>query len=137
MTDTPKNQPIFNINQVGNLNTGDITIQGDQIGIQTHNYAPAPNTEVTQQLTNLLTQLRAKYSTKTDAEIFEILVNGFATMPQKNPENWQRWQDILSVIFSGGVEATKILVPVAGIPIEILKRLYEIYDRNRKQLPGI
>lgn len=57
-------------------------------------------------------------------------------MPQNNPQNWQRWQDIFSVIFAGGIEATKILVPVAGIPIEVLKRLYEIYDRNRKQLPG-
>jgi hypothetical protein len=52
------------------------------------------------------------------------------------PQNWQRWQDIFSVIFASGVEATKILVPIAGILIEVLKRLYEIYDRNRKQLPG-
>lgn len=56
-------------------------------------------------------------------------------MPQNNPQNWQRWQDI-SVIFADGVEATKILVSVAGISIEVLKCLYEIYDRNRKQLPG-
>jgi DNA-binding PucR family transcriptional regulator len=56
-------------------------------------------------------------------------------MPQANPGNWQRWQDILSVFFSSSIEATKVFVPVAGIPIEILKRLYEIYDRNRKQNP--
>lgn len=36
MSDSAKNQPSFQINQVGNLNTGDITIRGDQIGIQ-HN----------------------------------------------------------------------------------------------------
>jgi hypothetical protein len=135
MSEPAKNQPIFNINQVGNINSGDVTIQGDQIGIQ-HNYAPEDATEANQQLAHLLTKLRAKYPTKTDAEIFDILVNGFATMPQNNPQNWQRWQDIFSVIFAGGIEATKILVPVAGIPIEVLKRLYEIYDRNRKQLPG-
>lgn len=34
MTDTPKNQPTFHIQQVGNINTGDMTIHGDQIGIQ-------------------------------------------------------------------------------------------------------
>lgn len=135
MPESSKNQPVFNINQVGNINTGDVTIQGDQIGIQ-HNYAPESNTEATQQLTQLLTKLRTKYPTKTDTELFDILIDGFATMPQNNPQNWQRWQDIFSVIFAGGIEATKILVPVAGIPIEVLKRLYEIYDRNRKQLPG-
>jgi hypothetical protein len=135
MTYSPKNQPTFNINQVGNINTGDVTIQGDQIGIQ-HNYAPEPSTEANQQLAHLLTTLRTKYPTKTDTEIFDILINGFATMPQNNPQTWQRWKDTFSIIFAGGVEATKILVPVAGIPIEVLKRLYEIYDRNRKQLPG-
>jgi hypothetical protein len=120
-----------------NANTVQITEQnsGTIIGTQ-HNYAPEPNIQPADQLTNILARLRTKYPNKTDAEIFEILLNGFDTMPQKNPQNWQRWQDIFSVLFSGGVEATKILVPVAGIPIEILKRLYEIYDRNQKSLPG-
>lgn len=135
MSEQPKNQPVFNISQVGNINTGDVTIAGDQIGVQ-HNYAPEANIEATQQLTQLLTKLRRKYPNKTDAEIFDILINGFATMPQNNPQNWQRWQDIFSIMFAGGVEATKVLVPIAGIPIEVLKRLYEIYDRNQKQLPG-
>ncbi|MEP0918799.1 hypothetical protein NC981_18370 [Leptolyngbya sp. DQ-M1] len=135
MTQSPKNQSIFYINQVGNINSGDVTIQGDQISIQ-HHYAPESNAEANQQLADLLTKLRTKYPTKTDAEIFDILINGFATMPQNNPQNWQRWQDIFSVIFAGGIEATKILIPVAGIPIEVLKRLYEVYDRNRTQLPG-
>lgn len=135
MSEQPKNQPVFNINQVGNINTGDVTIAGDQIGIQ-HNYAPDANIEATQQLAQLLTKLRRKYPNKTDSEIFDILLNGFATMPQNNPQNWQRWQDVFSIIFAGGVEATKVLVPIAGIPIEVLKRLYEIYDRNQNQLPG-
>jgi HEAT repeat protein len=34
MTESPKNQPTFHINQVGNLNTGDIEIQGDQVGLR-------------------------------------------------------------------------------------------------------
>ncbi|MBD1822068.1 hypothetical protein H6F51_06090 [Cyanobacteria bacterium FACHB-DQ100] len=134
MTESSKNHPVFHINQVGNINSGDVTIQGDQIGIQ-HNHAPEPNTEANQQLAHLLTKLRTRYPTKTDAEIFDILINGFATMPQNDPQNWQRWQDIFSIIFAGGIEAIKVLIPVAGIPIEVLKRLYEIYDRNRKQLP--
>nr|WP_277881516.1 HEAT repeat domain-containing protein [Leptolyngbya sp. FACHB-17] len=110
--------------------------EGSKQEFTQHNHASESSTEAEQQLADLLTQLRAKYPSKTDAEILNILINGFATMPQNNPQNWQRWQDIFSVIFAGGIEATKILVPVAGIPIEVLKRLYEVYDRNRTQLPG-
>jgi hypothetical protein len=134
MSEQSDNQPIFNINQVGNINSGDVTISGNQIGIQ-HNYAPEAKAAANQQLAQVLTKLREKYPNKTDAEVFEILLNGFATMPQKNPQNWQRWQDSFSIIFAGVVEAAKISVPIAGIPIEVLKRLYEIYDRNRQQLP--
>jgi hypothetical protein len=135
MPEQPQNQPIFNINQVGNINTGETTITGDQIGIQ-HNYAPEPNTEAEQQLVQLLTKLRSQSPNATDAEIFNILIDNFSNMPQTDPSTWQRWQDIFSVIFAGGVEAAKVLAPMAGIPIEVLRRLYEICDRNKKQLPG-
>jgi DNA-binding PucR family transcriptional regulator len=101
-----------------------------------HNNASEAQIAAQQQLAQLLTKLRSQYPNKPDAEIFEILLNGFGTMPQTNPQNWQRWQDIFSLVFAGGVEATKVLVPVAGIPIEVGKRLYDIYDRNRKSLPG-
>jgi hypothetical protein len=37
MADSAKNQPSFQINQVGTLNTGDVTIRADQVGIQ-YNY---------------------------------------------------------------------------------------------------
>jgi hypothetical protein len=135
MPEQSQNPLIFHINQVGNINTGDVTIKGDQIGIE-HNYAPEPNTKAEQQLDQLLIKLRSQYPNQTDAEIFSILIDNFSNMPQTHPQTWQRWQDIFSVIFAGGVEATKVLVPMAGIPIEVLKRLYEIYDRNKKQLPG-
>ncbi|MDX2245091.1 MAG: hypothetical protein NW224_30810 [Leptolyngbyaceae cyanobacterium bins.302] len=36
MAESSKNQPTFHIGQVGNVNTGDVTIHGDQVGIQ-HN----------------------------------------------------------------------------------------------------
>lgn len=41
MSEQPKNQPTFNIGQVGNINTGDVTVQRDQIGVQ-NNYDTAP-----------------------------------------------------------------------------------------------
>jgi hypothetical protein len=127
MSNQPKVQQNFYVPVTGVAGN----VEGDMIV-----HAPEPSTTAAvQQLTQLLTQLRTKYPNKTDAEIFEILLNGFTTMPQNNPQNWQRWQDVFSVIFVGSVEATKIIVPVAGIPIEILKRLYEIYQKNQKSLP--
>jgi hypothetical protein len=136
MTDLPKNQPTFHINTVGNLNMGGVTIQGDQIGIQ-HHYAPEPKeTAASRQLTTLLNKLRTSNPNATDEQIFDILLRGFQTMPQQNPKNWQSWQNILSLLFAGGTEGMKVWQPLAGIPIEIAKRLYEIYQRNQKQLPS-
>jgi len=68
MTNTPKPpkpQPTFHINQVGNLNTGDVAIQGDQIGIQTNN----ANTEELLNLITTLCQTTANFPTETKAEI--------------------------------------------------------------------
>jgi len=39
-------------------------------------------------------------------------------------------------VFAGGLEAVKVVAPILGIPIEVGKSLYEMSDRNRKQLPG-
>lgn len=112
-------------NAVGNVE-GDMVI----------NAAPPQDKEAATAISNLLNNLRQKYPNATDQEIYSILLHGFQAMPQKNPQNWQRWKDILSVFFSGVIETTKVFVPIAGIPIEVLKRLHEIYERNRKQFPG-
>lgn len=137
MTNQPKNQPTFHINTVGNLNTGDVTIQGDQVGIQ-HNYAfPDPKqAEATRAISELLQDIRSRHPQASDAEILEMIENGFATMRQTNPQKWRKWVDLFSVVFAGGVEAVKVVAPILGIPIEVGKRLYEICDRNRKQLPS-
>ena len=46
----------------------------------------------------------------------------------KARKKWRRWLDIFSLVFAGGSEAVKILAPPLGIPIEVGKRLYEIWD---------
>jgi hypothetical protein len=112
-------------------------IQGNYIekvedGYHEHNYAPQANLKETEQLTQLLQKLRTSNPNATE----DILLRGFQTMPQNNPKNWQNWQNILGLIFVGGVEGIKIVCPPAGIPIEVGRKLYDIYDRNRKQLPG-
>lgn len=100
-----------------------------------HVTAPESQQDAAEQIQALLAQLRQKYPNATDEQLFQVLLQGFDTMPQRNPQNWQRWRDVLSVFFAGGIEASKVLLPEVGIPIEVGKRLYEIYDRHKKQLP--
>lgn len=128
MADQPKVQQNFNAPVTGVAGN----VEGDMII-----YTPDPQKSAAgEQLQTVVNKLRQKYPNATDAQLFQRLIEGFEIMPQQNPQNWQRWRDIFSLLFAGGIEATKVLVPVAGIPIEVSRRLYEIYDRDRKQLPG-
>jgi hypothetical protein len=113
------------------------TVQGDQIGTQTQYTFPDPKqTEAVRAVSELLHDIRSRHPQASDAEILEMIENGFATMRQTNPQKLQRWVDLFSIVFAGGVEAVKVVAPLLGIPSEVGKRLYEIYDRNRKQLPN-
>lgn len=61
MSDQPKNQPTFNIQQVGNINTGDIEIKGNQIGIQ-QNYNTSPEIQATiAELKATLAEIQTKH----------------------------------------------------------------------------
>lgn len=101
-----------------------------------HNCAsPDPKqAEATRNVSELLQDIRSRHPQASDVEILSIVDSGLVTMQQTNPQKWRRWVDVFSVMFAGGIEAVKIVAPVLGIPIEVCKRLYEIYDRNRKQL---
>jgi len=58
-----KHPPTFHIGQAGNLNTGNITIHGDQVGIQ-HNYAlPQDLAQAAKDIRDLLQQLDLDYAT--------------------------------------------------------------------------
>lgn len=129
MTNQPKVQLNFNAPVTGVAGN----VEGNQI---IHNYAPQANLKEAEQLTQVLQKLRQQHPNATDAELFEILLNGFTTMPQQNPKNWKSWQNIFSILFAGGIEGIKIWQPFAGIPIEVGKHLYDIYQKNPKQLPG-
>jgi hypothetical protein len=112
------------------------TVEGGQNVTQNNYNFPDPKpAEATQTVSELLQDISNRYPQATDAEVVEIIDRGLATMQQNNPQKWRKWVDILSVVFAGGVEAVKIVAPALGIPIEIGKRLYEIWDRNRQQLP--
>ncbi|HAA31786.1 MAG TPA: hypothetical protein DCE56_33925 [Cyanobacteria bacterium UBA8553] len=104
--------------------------------IENNNPSESRKSEALNNISQLLENLHQQHPQASDAEILDIITRGFEIMPQNNPKQWQRWQDTLSVVFAGGIEAVKVFFPAAGIPIEVGKRLYEIYDRNRKQLPS-
>ena len=138
MTEPSKNQPTFHIHhQAGNINTGDVKVKGDMVGSQYNYTFPDPKqAEAVAQVSQVIQNFRQQNPQASDAEISDIIDGELATMHQNNPQKWRRWVDILSIVFAGGVEAIKIAAPALGIPIEIAKRLYEIYDRNRKQIRG-
>ncbi|HAJ60020.1 MAG TPA: hypothetical protein DCP31_12795 [Cyanobacteria bacterium UBA8543] len=104
--------------------------------IENNNPSESRKSEALNNISQPLENLHQQPPQASDAEILDIITRGVEIMPQNNPKQWQRWQDTLSVVFAGGIEAVKVFFPAAGIPIEVGKRLYEIYDRNRKQLPS-
>lgn len=129
MNESSKYKITTEINQIVEQNPG--TVIGKQ-----NNYTTDPKiTEALKSISQLVENFRQKHPKASDTEILNIITRGFETMPQKNPQNWQRWQDILSILFAGGIESVKVFFPPAGIPIEVGKRLYEIHSRNQ-QLPG-
>jgi HEAT repeat protein len=128
MADQPKIEMNFHApveNAIGNVE-GDLLI----------NPTLPQNKEGTAVIIDLIGSLRQENPSATDTEIVEIIRKSFDAMPKKNPQNWQRWKDFLSILFAGGTEFAKVLKPESGILIEVLKRLYEIYNRNQKKLPG-
>lgn len=83
MAQLPKNQPTFNIGSVGNLNTGDVTIQGDQVGIQ-HNYAASPELQtLIAELNNTLVDLQTQNPTvATESQALTIIDAEFTEIQQ-------------------------------------------------------
>ena len=137
MTEPSKNQNTFHINQVGSINNDEVNVQGDMVGFQYNYTFPDPKqAEAVSQVSRVIQDIRQQNPQASETETIDIIERGLATTHQENPQKWRRWVDILSVVFAGGVEAIKIVAPALGIPIAMAQRLYEIYDRNRNELPG-
>jgi HEAT repeat protein len=85
MSDQPRNQPTFNIGQVGNINTGDVAIKRDQIGIQ-YNYSTDPEVQAASiELKDLLLEIQAKNpSIATTEEAIAIIDVEFTEIKQTN-----------------------------------------------------
>jgi HEAT repeats len=85
MPEQPKNQPTFNIGQVGNINTGDIDLKGDQIGIQ-YNYSSDPEIQAASiELKTLLSELQETHPSITSPEqALSIIDVEFTEIKQAN-----------------------------------------------------
>lgn len=94
MPEQPKNQSTFNIGQVGNINTGDVNVQRDQVGIQ-NNYDVDPEIQNSiSECQAILVKLQSQYPTVTEAEAANIINVEFQEIKDKQ---LSRWQNLLSV----------------------------------------
>ena len=120
MTNQPKNQPTFHINSIGNLNTGDVTIAGDQIGTQNIQQesqdtallalAQPPEMGIVQ----IIQELEKKYTFVQDpqqaidiidAEFKSLEADRWRSLPERESP---QWQNLLNVkrLYNGGKKAT-------------------------------
>jgi hypothetical protein len=83
------------------------------------------------ELQQIIASFSTKYPDLNNANIEDVIDAEFTTIQNNDPQKWKKLKDVLSVIFAGGTEAVKIVVPVAGIPIEVSKKLYEIWKNQR------
>jgi hypothetical protein len=91
MSEQPKNQPIFNIEKVGTINTGDVDIKGDQIGIQ-YNHADQEVQAAGIELKSLLLELQTKNpSITTTEEALAVIDVEFTEIKQANSPKLARF----------------------------------------------
>ena len=100
MTNPPKNQPTFHINSVGNLNTGDVTIAGDQIGTQ--NIQQESQDTALLAIVQIIQALEKKYTFVQDSQqAIDIIDAEFKALEaDRSPQ----WQNLLNVkrLYNGG-----------------------------------
>jgi hypothetical protein len=89
MSEQPKNQPTFNISQVGNINTGDVTVQRDQVGIQNNYGTDLEIQNSIAELQTILVRLQSQYPAATEAEAVEIVNVEFQEIKDKQLPQWQ------------------------------------------------
>jgi hypothetical protein len=101
MTEQPKNQPAFNIGQVGNINTGDVNIQRDQVGIQNNCDVDTEIQKAIDEIQLVLASLQNQYPQVNESEAIEIIDAEF--QDQQRPQ----WQKLLNVkrLYKGSKKA--------------------------------
>ncbi|TRU84128.1 MAG: hypothetical protein EWV76_16855 [Microcystis novacekii Mn_MB_F_20050700_S1] len=108
---------------------------GKQIYNQNNNDQNPDFNQTLIEIKYLLENLEQDQSAPSHDKQIKIIETEFQEIKNKEPAKWQRWMTWLEVAFAGGVEAAKAFNPWVGIPIESVKKLYEVYTENQKKLP--
>lgn len=113
----------YNFDQRGanigvNIASENSNIEFIQHARQSINISEQDLAESAQKIQILLNQLTQSYPTTTEQQQQKFI--------QKFLEQIESTPALIQVFLAGGVEGLKILCPPAGIPIEVLRRLYEI-----------
>jgi HEAT repeat protein len=127
MSETAKNQPIFNIGQVGNINTGDVNIQGDQIGIQ-HNYFgidPAISEQIAD-LQQLIADLELQHPNPVGEDTALVIVdNAFTEIQTQQPDRWQKIRHQITILKQQLLNPERHLQASKATLIEVTKAAWE------------
>lgn len=128
MSEQPKVQMTFNAPVTG--------VAGNVEGDFNNLNVPTPElTEALDNLKQLIEEFQQKSSTSIEAtdatQIAEIVEAELVEIQRTDPSQWRQIWGWLDIIFTGGVEAVKIIFPVAGIPIEVGRKIYDIYRKDK------
>jgi HEAT repeat protein len=127
MSETPKNQPIFHIGQVGNINTGDVNIQGDQIGIQ-HNYFGA-NPALSEQIADLqqlIADLEVQHPNPAEeSDALAIVDNALTTIQTQQPDRWQKIRHQTTILKQQLLNPDRHLQASKATLVEVTKAAWE------------
>ena len=98
MSETSKYQNQFNFHkEIGNVNTGDTTIQRDQIGTQ-NNYPQEKETkQALAELKPILEKIQRQYPTANEQQATDIIEVEFREIERNQP---RKWQEILKQLIS-------------------------------------
>ncbi len=87
MSNSPHNSPAFNIGSVGTLNTGNVTIHGDQVGIQ-HNHTTSPEIDAAlKQLQTYLNSLQTQHPEPSSETEALAIIDAEFTEIQRQPDH--------------------------------------------------
>ncbi len=109
---------------------------GGKVGNQNYtqnNFNQDTQNQTLSDIRQFLELLQQQQKIVSGAEQIDVIDVEFEQIHNKEPEKWQKWMTCLRVAFAGGIETAKVLNPWVGVPIEVLKGLYEAYQKSRKR----
>ena len=125
------NMAIYNFDQRGanigvNVASEGSTIQFIQQAKQNINCSEQKLAEAAKDIEDLLTQLNQTYPITNESQQ-QAFIQKFLEQLNSTPK-------LIKILLAGGVEGLKILCPLAGIPIEMASRLYEVVQQKNNYL---